>query len=88
MVGAGIEYLVGLLARLFCASTFAVENPGYPRTAQVLRNNGVRTVFVPVDGDGIDVYKRQQYGFPKPRRIWCSRYAPWWRRWGLPSSCL
>lgn len=30
VVGAGIEYLVGLLARLFCASTFAVENPGYP----------------------------------------------------------
>ena len=42
VVGAGIEYLVGLLARLFCASTFAVENPGYPRTAQQRRAHGVR----------------------------------------------
>ena len=62
VVGAGIEYLVGLLARLFCASTFAVENPGYPRTAQVLRNNGVRTVFVPVDGDGMTLDALQAGG--------------------------
>lgn len=62
VVGAGIEYLVGLLARLFCASTFAVENPGYPRTAQVLRNNGVRTVFVPVDGDGMTLDALQASG--------------------------
>ena len=53
---------VGLLARLFCASTFAVENPGYPRTAQVLRNNGVRTVFVPVDGDGMTLDALQAGG--------------------------
>ena len=55
VVGAGIEYLVGLLARLFSERVFAVENPGYARTAQVLGRNGVRTVFVPVDGDGMHV---------------------------------
>lgn len=55
VVGAGIEYLVGLLARLFSKSVFAVENPGYARTAQVLGRNGVRTVFVPVDANGMRV---------------------------------
>lgn len=53
VVGAGIEYLTGLLARLFSDSVFAVENPGYARTARILRNNGVRTVFVPVDAHGM-----------------------------------
>lgn len=55
VIGAGIEYLVGLLARLFSQSVFAVENPGYARTARVLQNSGVRTVFVPVDEDGMQV---------------------------------
>lgn len=39
-----------------------MENPGYPRTAQVLRNNGVRTVFVPVDGDGMTLDALQAGG--------------------------
>ncbi len=55
VVGAGIEYLVSLLANLFCDATFALENPGYERVRQVLRNNRVLTVFVPVDRSGIDV---------------------------------
>ena len=37
--GAGIptfvlEYLLGMLARLLCRETFAVEDPGYARTAR------------------------------------------------------
>ena len=62
VVGAGIEYLVGLLARLFSESVFAVENPGYARTARVLQNNGVRTVFVPVDENGMQVEALAQSG--------------------------
>ena len=62
VVGAGIEYLVGLLARLFSNSVFAVENPGYARTAHILRNNGVRTVFVPVDESGMRVDALAQSG--------------------------
>lgn len=53
VVGAGIEYLLGLLARLFCPSRFAVEDPGYARTARILKNNGVEAVPVPVDGQGL-----------------------------------
>ena len=55
VVGAGVEYLLGLLARLFPDKTFALEDPGYRRTTQVLANNGVHTVPVPVDGEGLSL---------------------------------
>lgn len=54
VVGAGIEYLVGQLARMLRQHTFAVENPGYARTGHILRNNAVRTVNVPVDAEGMN----------------------------------
>ena len=40
VVGAGLEYLLGLLAPLLPGPA-AVETPGYPRARQVLENNGV-----------------------------------------------
>ena len=40
VVGAGLEYLLGLLAPLLPGPA-AVENPGYPRARQVLENNGI-----------------------------------------------
>ena len=39
VVGACLEYLLGLLAPLLPGPA-AVENPGYPRAKQVLENNG------------------------------------------------
>ena len=54
VIGAGIEYLLGMLARLLCRETFAVEDPGYARTARILHNNGVRAAFIPVDRRGMD----------------------------------
>lgn len=36
-------------------TTIAVEEPGHPGQAEVLQANGMRTVTVPVDADGIDV---------------------------------
>ena len=51
VVGAGLEYLLGLLAPLLPGSA-AVENPGYPRAKQVLENNGVACCCLPVDEDG------------------------------------
>ncbi len=55
VVGAGIEYLLGLLARLFCDKVFAVENPGYARTHRVLENSGASVNFVPLDAGGLSV---------------------------------
>ncbi len=53
VVGAGIEYLLGMLARMFCTRVFAVENPGYARTARILGNNGVQVRCLPVDHAGL-----------------------------------
>ena len=54
VVGAGMEYLLGLLAPLLPGKT-AVENPGYPRAKRVLENNGVDCCCLPVDEDGLSV---------------------------------
>ena len=54
VVGAGLEYLLGLLAPLLPGPA-AVENPGYPRARQVLENNGVACCCLPVDEDGLSI---------------------------------
>ena len=54
VVGAGLEYLLGLLAPLL-PGTAAVETPGYPRAKQVLENNGVHCRCLPVDADGLSL---------------------------------
>ena len=48
VVGAGMEYLLSLLAPLLPGKT-AVENPGYSRTRAVLENNGIPCVPVEID---------------------------------------
>ena len=54
VVGAGLEYLLGLLAPLLPGPA-AVETPGYPRARQVLENNGVPCRCLPVDADGLSL---------------------------------
>lgn len=54
VVGAGLEYLLGLLAPLLPGPA-AVENPGYPRARRVLENNGVSCCCLPVDADGLSI---------------------------------
>ena len=54
VVGAGLEYLLGLLAPLLPGPA-AVETPGYPRALQVLENNGVVCCCLPVDADGLSL---------------------------------
>ncbi len=52
VVGAGSEYLTGLLAQLFPGAVFAVEEPGYTRTPRVLANCGATVAYVAVDAVG------------------------------------
>ena len=67
VVGAGLEYLLGLLAPLLPGPA-AVENPGYPRAKQVLENNGVACCCLPVDEDGLSIravcYVTPSHQFP------------------------
>ncbi|MEG0803942.1 MAG: PLP-dependent aminotransferase family protein, partial [Pygmaiobacter sp.] len=55
VVGAGMEYLLGLLAQLLRGGIVATEDPGYEKTAVILHNNGVATVPVAVDEGGMQV---------------------------------
>ncbi len=54
VVGAGVEYLLGLLAQLLRGRTAAVENPGYDRPRTILENNGIACRCVDIDGSGLD----------------------------------
>lgn len=56
VVGAGSEYLTTLLIQLLGAQGgWAVEDPGYPKTARILNSNGVPVHPVPLDEQGLSV---------------------------------
>ncbi|AEE17093.1 PLP-dependent aminotransferase family protein [Treponema brennaborense] len=54
VIGAGTEYLYGLIVQLLGrGKTYAVENPGYTKTAAILSANGAACVPVGMDDAGI-----------------------------------
>ncbi len=57
VVGAGVEYLLGLLAQLLRTaipgSAAAIENPGYDRPRTILENSGVPCRWVDIDSGGL-----------------------------------
>ena len=55
IVGAGTEYLYGLLIQLLgFDKTYALEDPGYQKIAQVYESYGVQYGFTPMDSEGVD----------------------------------
>lgn len=62
VVGAGVEYLLGLLARLLRGGTAAIENPGYDRSRAILENNGVACRCVGIDGSGLSLEELERSG--------------------------
>lgn len=54
VVGAGMEYLLGLLAPILPGPA-AVEDPCYPRAKAIFENGGVACRFLPVDEGGLSV---------------------------------
>jgi len=63
VVGAGTEYLYGLLVQLLGREKrFAVEDPGYSRIFQVYRANGALCCTVPLDGMGLSVRALREQG--------------------------
>lgn len=62
VVGAGLEVLFGMLARMMQGTTFALEDPGYPKAGHILENMGLPTLYIPVDGAGMDSSRLQQSG--------------------------
>lgn len=54
IVGAGTEYLYGLLIQLFGkGKRYAVEDPGYSKIAKIYQSMGVDVSYVPMDEAGI-----------------------------------
>ncbi len=54
IVGAGTEYLYGLLVKLLGRdSIYCIENPGYKKLKQVYDSNYIRCYFADMDSDGI-----------------------------------
>ena len=63
VVGAGTEYLYGLLVQLLGRDkVFAVEDPGYRRIAQVYEANGAAVVGAELDGQGLSVRALREKG--------------------------
>lgn len=56
IVGAGMEYLTGLLFQLFPRdAVFGMEDPGYSSIYHTILNNGRQLRFIPLDGGGISI---------------------------------
>ncbi len=63
LVGAGTEYLYGLLVQLLGRDkVFAVENPGYPKIARIYAQNGAVCRFVPLDESGLSATALRKSG--------------------------
>lgn len=56
IIGAGLEYLLHLVCIMLERETvFALEDPGYKKTAEIFGNNGARIAFLPVDEGGMSL---------------------------------
>lgn len=56
IVGAGTEYLYGLLIKLLgTENIYSIENPGYKKQRYVYESNGVECKFIDLDENGINV---------------------------------
>ena len=63
IIGAGTEYLYGLLIRLLgTEKAYAVESPGYPKTGRIYESSRVTVCPIPMDPAGIDVGQLRKSG--------------------------
>lgn len=63
VIGAGIEYLFNMLIQFLGRDRVtAVETPGYPLTARILRKNGMRLAPVEMDEHGVRMDALAQSG--------------------------
>ena len=55
IIGAGAEYLLGLISELLPHQTFALEDPNYPKPAKILHSKRVKFATIPMDQEGISL---------------------------------
>ena len=58
IVGAGTEYLYGLLTKLLGNDkTYCIENPGYKKLKKIYESNGAKCLAVDMDEQGLSIEK-------------------------------
>ena len=63
VIGAGIEYLLTLICSLLDEdASFAVEDPGYPKSASVFKNSRRDIKYIPLDREGLDPVMLRESG--------------------------
>ena len=63
IIGAGTEYLYGILIQLLGRScVYAIEDPGYHKSAKICEQFGVPCVYINMDSDGIIVSELEEKG--------------------------
>ncbi|HBH13599.1 MAG TPA: hypothetical protein DDX29_10885 [Clostridiales bacterium] len=62
VVGAGVQYLIGILAGVLkhSASTAAIEYPGYEKAKYIFDDYGFKTIDIPVSDNGINILALEQ----------------------------
>ncbi len=56
IIGAGTQYLIGFLSMLIGKEfIYGMEDPGFHRTRRVFKDQGVKTISIPLDEDGISL---------------------------------
>ncbi len=60
VIGAGMDYLLCLISRIFEGSCVAVENPGYGRAERVFRDFGTKTEYISLDNQGMDIERLKE----------------------------
>ncbi|GHU61830.1 GntR family transcriptional regulator [Clostridia bacterium] len=53
VVGAGTEYLIGLITEILQGASFAVEDPGYPKIPRILKSRHANVSPAPLDREGM-----------------------------------
>ena len=63
VIGAGLEYLIMLLAQLSRESSIiAIEDPGYKKAAMIFKNGGREVRYIGVDSGGLRVDELEKSG--------------------------
>ncbi len=63
VIGAGSEYLYGLLVRYFGTDIrYGVEDPGFPKIRSIYRVNHAACIPIPLDGRGLDTQALEASG--------------------------
>ncbi|MDR3072544.1 MAG: PLP-dependent aminotransferase family protein [Clostridiales Family XIII bacterium] len=55
VIGAGTEYLMGLITEILPGASFGVEDPGYPKIPRILESRRAKVYPVPLDKEGMRV---------------------------------